>query len=67
MADLAALSHAVAEALRDAEAHGAVDAARFLRVDVHELFRLARQRQVARSADDEFAPHDPGTRRHEHG
>lgn len=42
MADLAQLSIATSEALRDAEAKGAAIAAHFLRVQIHELFREAR-------------------------
>ena len=39
MADIRALSHACTEALADADAHGAKIAARFLRVQIRELFR----------------------------
>jgi hypothetical protein len=57
MADLVSLSIAADHALRDADTHGARIAAHFLRVQIHELFREARVRQV--NCDRcEFRPHD---------
>lgn len=64
--DLHALSVAVGEALRDAEAHGAKIAAHVLRVQVPELFREINHRR-GDCRECEFHPHDqPTTRRHEH-
>ncbi len=68
MANLAQLSTACSEALRDAEAHGAKVAAAFLRCQAPELFREIRHRTHDCTAC-EFAPHDvdPPTKAHEHG
>lgn len=41
MADLAAISHRICQAIADADAHGATLAAEALRKDVAELQRLA--------------------------
>lgn len=45
MADLAAISHRICQAIADADAHGATVAAEALRKDVAELQRLARLAQ----------------------
>jgi len=49
MSDLAQLSHACTEALRDAEAAGAKVAAHFLRVQVRELFRECQHTRAAKA------------------
>jgi hypothetical protein len=67
MSDLAQLSHACTEALRDAEANGAKVAAHFLRVQVRELFRELHHRRTD-CRECEHAPTDqPITRTHVHG
>lgn len=68
MSDLAQLSTATSEALRDAEAHGAQVSAHFLRVQIHELFREARHRPAGhRCADCEFNPTATSTNRFHNG
>ena len=68
MSDLAQLSHAATEALRDAEAHGANVAAHFLRVQIHEVFRELRHRPTGQTcADCEYNPSTAETNRYHNG